>query len=265
MQLLPILLSLALTGLTVLIVDTLFRTKIAGNTNNNLAEYLRVLEGRPAVQSQFKVVTKYLTKLAANPFLRLNIGSNKQKEIMNQQLKDALHSLAASLKAGYSLTTALERCQVDLKRTLTDQRKKPILDEMTILVKNLQLGDSVENALQKFRDKLDQEDVNDLVNGILITRNKGGNLAEIMESIAQTITEKIEVTQEIRVLTASKVIEARFLGTLPLVMLSILTVTSPEYMAPLYETSVGQAIIVLGLLLILAGFVVAKKLTEIDV
>lgn len=265
MQFMPVIISLALAALTILVGDTLWGTRVTGNAKISVANYLRELEGRRTEQPQIKVIVGYLRRLLRNPAFRLRAGRKRRMELLNWQLKDALYSLAASLKAGCSLPTALERSLTDLKRLLANERETPILDEMTALVQSLHLGDSVENTLLEFSDRVQLEDVHDLVNGILITRSKGGNLAEIMEAIAQTITEKIEVKQEIRVLTAGKIMEARCLGTLPLIMLLILSLTSPEYMAPLYETLAGRAMLVTGLLLMLAGFVVAQKITQIDV
>lgn len=265
MQLMTITCSLALGVLAILIGDTIWARALLTKPKISICTYLQQLEGRSAPQSQVNQINNYLQKLIKSPQKWLKMGDAHQTELLNRQLKDMLYSISSSLKAGYSLSTSLERCLTDLKSLSINQNETPLLGELGNLVNRLQLGDAVENALQKFSANLAMEDVHDLVNGILITKNKGGNLAEIMETIAQTISEKLAVQQEIKVLTASKVMEARLLGFLPIFMLIILTVTSPEYMAPLYQSPVGQTMLVISFLLILTGFIVTKKMTKIDI
>jgi tight adherence protein B len=260
-----IIFSLAIGVLAILIGDTILPTTLLAKPKISIYTYFQQLEGRSAPLSTVNQIYNYLQKLIKLPLNRLKIDDAYQTELLNRQLKDMLYSISSSLKAGYSLATSLERCLTDLKFVSINQKETTLLVELGNLVNRLQLGDAVEDALPKFSTKLAMEDVHDLVNGILITKNKGGNLAEIMETIAQTISEKLAVQLEIKVLTASKVMEARLLGSLPIFMLIILSLTSPEYLEPLYQSPVGQTMLVISFLLILTGFIVTKKMTKIDI
>ena len=181
------------------------------------------------------------------------------------QLRDAMFSLTASLRAGASLQNAIHRAVIDLGRLFRNDANAPIVAEFLRMSESLKTGTSIQDTLIAFRDRVTLEDVDDFVQATLIVRATGGNLTEVMERIAQTISDKIATQQEIRVLTAGKRMEALFLSVMPIAIVFILSFFSPEYMAPMFDNWSGRVLLLIGFLLIGLNWVISRRLVRIDV
>ncbi|HYF79910.1 MAG TPA: type II secretion system F family protein [Symbiobacteriaceae bacterium] len=189
----------------------------------------------------------------------------KRREALNIQFGLALQVMAASLRAGASLRSAIERSTEDLERMLAGQPLKPMLTELERVVRDLQMGFSLEEALIRFRDRVALEDVNDFVGAVLLCRVRGGNAAAVMASIAEIIEDKISVRQQIQTLTAGKRMEGNMITFAPPVMVGLLTFTAPGYLTPLYERFAGQVLLVVGSACLVAAYLIGRRLMEIEV
>lgn len=189
----------------------------------------------------------------------------KRRYLLNYQLKEAMFSLASSLRAGASLQKAIERSVADLTRIYHSNNDAPILVEFRQMAEELRMGYSVEETLIAFRDRVKIDDVNDFVNSTLIARTKGGNLTEILNNISKIISEKIEIQNEINVMTSGKKLEAKILSIMPIGIVVSLTLLSPEYMEPMYSTLLGKILMLIGFLLIIANYFISKKIVAIDI
>lgn len=195
----------------------------------------------------------------------VNSRRKRRQAILNRQLKEALQSIANSLRAGASLVTSVIRCLDDLKRVLVNEKDKPMVDELEKVVYQIRMGLPLEEALIQFRERVDLEDVRDFVNATLITKAKGGNMAHVMNEVAQTIGEKITIQQEIMVLTAGKRSEAKLLTFAPIGIVLLLALTSPKYMEPMYNTIYGQILLIIGIILLAINFYIGKKIMDIKI
>ncbi|MBN6188053.1 type II secretion system F family protein [Aneurinibacillus sp. BA2021] len=189
----------------------------------------------------------------------------KRQETFNLQFKEALYSISNSLKSGLSFVSALERALEDMKRLYGKQKEKPIIQELEIIVYDIKMGASLEEALHRFKLRMKGEDVQDFVNASLHAKTSGGNLAEVMASVAKIIGDKITIQNEILVATASKRSEASILSVTPFVILLVLMFLSPEYMKPMYDTALGQGMLVLGVLFLVMNFIISKKIMDIKI
>jgi len=189
----------------------------------------------------------------------------KRREVLNIQFGLALQVMASSLRAGTSLRTAVERSVDDLDRMLAGQPLKPMLTELERVVRDLQMGFSLEEALVRFRDRVALEDVNDFVGAVLLCRVRGGNAAAVMASIAEIIEDKISVRQQIVTLTAGKRMEGNMITFAPPVMVALLSFTAPGYLTPLYERFAGQVMLVVGSACLVAAYLIGRRLMEIEV
>ena len=189
----------------------------------------------------------------------------KRREALNIQFGLALQAMASSLRAGASLRTAVERSTEDLERMLAGQPLKPMLTELERVVRDLQMGFSLEEALVRFRDRVALEDVNDFVGAVLLCRVRGGNAAAVMASIAEIIEDKISVRQQIQTLTAGKRMEGNMITFAPPVMVAVLSFTAPGYLTPLYERFAGQVMLVVGTACLVAAYLIGRRLMEIEV
>lgn len=150
------------------------------------------------------------------PKVKASHDQQKQEKVMLLQFRDAILSLASSLKAGTSLQVALRRCETDMTRELQLQKDKPMLEALERINGDIQLGTPVEEALQTFKNEHDTiEDIAQFVDAILMTRTKGGNLADVIDNTAESISDKIMIQQEIKVATAQKKMEASLLTFMP--------------------------------------------------
>lgn len=189
----------------------------------------------------------------------------KLKSLLNYQLRDALNALSSSLKAGSSLTNALIRTYQDLNRIYLNTKNKPIVDEFLIITYELELMIPVEEVLINFKERNKLEDITDFVNVTLMTKEKGGNLNEVIQRVAEIITDRIEIEQEINTLVAGKKMEAKVLTILPILLVVLLSLMSPEYMAPMYDSSLGRVLMIISTIMLVVNYFIGKKIINIDV
>lgn len=200
----------------------------------------------------------------AYPKTIINQRIKKKKEILNIQLRDALNSIVSSLKAGLSINSALIKCSEDLERLYSLVKEKPMLDEFNKIKSDLNMGMAVDDALRNFMKRMQMEDVDDFVNSVIIVRQKGGNLVDVMTNVTKMITDKLSMRREIDTLTTSKKMEANIMTILPIFLILTLSIFSSSYMQPLYESFVGKIFIVMGFASLTINYFVAKKIVDIQ-
>jgi len=207
-----------------------------------------------------------LLSLPAGPLLLtglLDALSRRRTQMLRDQLQEALLSLAASLKAGHSLSGALERSVGDLRRL--HPRGSPLLAELEAAVRDTQMGLPVDEALMALRERIPVEEVAALVDAVVIARRRGGNIAEVMANVAQTIADRLAIEREIQVMTAQKRAEAAILSLLPLGFYLLVRLLSPDYLTLFHGSAGGQIALGLIFLAIAAGYWLANRLAQIDV
>jgi tight adherence protein B len=189
----------------------------------------------------------------------------KLKEVFILQFRDAILSIANSLKAGASLQTALMRCQYDLEKQIGKKKLKPLLIELEKLNNNIKFGLSVDEALLRFKEQNDYEEVQQFIDATLITKSKGGNLTEVIENISQMISDKITIQQEIKLATAQKRMEARILTIMPIALVFLIMLLNPSYLAPMYQSWFGTTLLFLAALMLIFNYFVARAITSIKI
>lgn len=189
----------------------------------------------------------------------------RKREIINSQLRDALNSITSSLKAGLSINSALSKCADELEKIFAGQMEKPMYDEFLKVKNELILGLPVNDVLVNFKNRVGTEDVDDFANSIIIVRQKGGNLVDVVENVSKMITDKLEVKREINRLTASKKSEAKILSFLPVFIIVALSIFSPKYMQPLYSSLLGKIVIIIGFIMLIMNYYIGKRIVDIKV
>lgn len=192
----------------------------------------------------------------------LDLLSTRRTRLLRDQLQEALLSLATSLKAGQSLTNALERCVVDLQRL--HPRGAPILDELAIVVREVAMGTPVDEALLGLRERVPLDEAAALVDAVVITRRRGGNIVAVMGNVAHMIADRMAIDREISVMTAQKRAEAAILSLIPLGIYLLTRISSPQYTAVFHQTTGGQIALGLIFLAIIAGYWMANRMARID-
>lgn len=189
----------------------------------------------------------------------------KRRQLLNSQLKEAMFALSSSLLAGQSLVSAIDRSVHDLERLFHDDKDAPILFEFRRMSDDLKMGYTLEEVMESFRDRVKLEDVDDFVNATLIAKSRGGNITEVFSNTAKVISEKIEIHNEIKVMTSGKRLEAKILSIMPIGIVGCLTLLSPEYMEPMYSSWIGRMLMLLGFILIACNYYVSRRIVDIDI
>lgn len=199
------------------------------------------------------------------PKFRAIQNEKKVRDIMLLQFREAILSMANSLKAGASLQIALKRSETDLERELKFQKNRPMLDALNSINNDIQLGKPIEEVLLDFKRSSNIEDIHQFIDAIVITRSKGGNLADVINNTAESISDKILVQQEIKLSTSQKRLEAGVLTFMPAGLVIILMVVNPGYMKPMYDTTLGTILLFMAVLMLLANYFIGRKITNIQI
>ena len=183
---------------------------------------------------------------------------NKNRiSLFEKQLPDALLMVSGSMRAGASLAVGME--------SMTKESKPPLSQEFSLLLAEQLLGVDFDVALVNMEKRIPVPDFVLLVAAMRITREVGGNFAEILESLSHTLRRKHEMEGKIEALTAQGRMQGIVMAALPLFLMGILTFMEPEAMAPLYHTMVGWATLVVVFVMIIIGYMGIRKIVNIDV
>lgn len=187
--------------------------------------------------------------------LILNVKVSKRRALFERQLGDALLVISNGLRAGFSFAQALDK----VVRDLSD----PIGTEFKAVGREIQLGGSVEAALTKVAERMASEDMKLLTTAVVVQQQVGGNLADVIDTIAKTIRERLSMKRSVRALTAQGRISGRIIGLLPVVMLAIISAINPGYMEPFFTTQLGHIMIIISLVMEVLGFFVIHKIVDV--
>jgi tight adherence protein B len=165
--------------------------------------------------------------------------------------------LAGTLRAGYSLLQGVE--------AVAQEVEDPMGRELRRVLAEARLGRPLEDALEDAADRMKSGDFDWAVMAIRIQREVGGNLAELLDTVADTMIQRERLRREVRALTAEGRISAIILGLLPVGLGLVMWSMNPDYMRPLFHDGFGQAMLIGSILLAVVGFYWMKKTIEIEV
>ena len=191
------------------------------------------------------------------PVFLLRRAVAKRRRVLETQLIEALVMIANALKAGFGLLQALDQAA----RQLDD----PLAQELKQTIRDTQVGSSIDDAIADFGVRVGSYDVEIVVTAILVQRNVGGNLAEILDGVAHTMRERERIRGEIRALTAQQRLTGFIIAGLPLGLAAVFFVLNPDYMSLLATTTAGKAMVAGALALEVVGAWVIKKIVSIEV
>ncbi|MFT5426167.1 MAG: tight adherence protein B [Gammaproteobacteria bacterium] len=181
----------------------------------------------------------------------------KRLKRFEQQLPDGLAMISGAMRAGASLNIALE--------SLVKEQPAPVSQEFELFLKEQRLGVEFEVSLKKMEKRIPLQDFGMLVTALLINREVGGNLAETMETLGETLRRKAMMEGKIEGLTAQGKLQGIVMTGLPILLGVMLYFMEPESMSKLWTTTIGW--IVLGVIIIMEtiGYFMISKITSIDV
>jgi energy-coupling factor transporter ATP-binding protein EcfA2 len=176
---------------------------------------------------------------------------------LKAELADSLGIMTNSLRAGYSFLQAMEMVAAEAPYPLGGEYKRTL--------REIQLGTPTETALNNMSHRVGSDDLELVVTAIITQRKVGGNLAEILDSIAGTIRERVRIQGEIKTLTAQGRISGLIIGLLPVALVAVLFVINPGYIGMLFTEPIGLVLVGGAVIGEIVGVLIVKKIVDIKV
>ena len=193
------------------------------------------------------------------PSMYVRTQQGKRLTRFNDQLSDMLNLTVNGLRAGYSTMQAMEAVSKELP--------SPISDEFRRVVQEMQLGITMETALENLYRRIPSDDLDFVITAINVQREVGGNLSEILDVISFTIRERVRIKGEIRVLTSQVRTSGTAMALIPIFLTVFLWFLNPEYMSSFFDKGPWCGFGALGLAggLIVSGYFIMMKIADIEV
>ncbi|HEY1800451.1 MAG TPA: type II secretion system F family protein [Terriglobales bacterium] len=191
------------------------------------------------------------------PYSYASYRRNKRFQKFEEIFPEAIDTLARAVRAGHAFTTALEM--------ISDEVGEPIATEFRILFEEQKFGLPVRDALINLTERVPLVDVKFFVTAVMLQRETGGNLAEILDNLSYVIRERFKIQRQVRVYTAQGRLTMMLLMGLPPVIVVTMMVISPAFMRPLFTDPLGHVLIELGIGLQTVGYFVIRKIIQIQV
>ena len=195
--------------------------------------------------------------IALIPFAYLGYRKQKRLDRFNEQLPDALTMIARSLRAGHSLTSAVELVSQELP--------EPTGGLFKIAYEQQQLGMRIAESLGTLLDKIDSMDLHFFVTIVRINSETGGNLAEILDKLAETIRSRLQIRRQVKTYTAEGRMSGYVLVLLPVFVFIAFYLRNPSYMEVFFTEQVCQMCLVAAALAQIAGFIMIRKIIDIRI
>jgi tight adherence protein B len=176
---------------------------------------------------------------------------------IQQQLPDGLMMVAGSMRAGLGFTPALESLARDVE--------PPLAQEFALLLREQRMGVKLEEALEHFNDRVPIQDVTLVVSAVGISREVGGNLAESMASLADTLRRRLIMEGKVNSLTAQGRLQGIVMAMMPVGLIGFLSFAYPDTMHEMYHSYVGWAVIAVAAVMEYLGYRMCRKITSIDI
>ena len=191
------------------------------------------------------------------PFLYLLILKQKRTEKFKKQLPEALDLMSRALKAGHAFTNGL--------KLAADEFNDPLGPEFAEVLDEINFGVSVSNALRNLAKRVECPEIKYFVVGVILQRETGGNLAELMGILAFLIREKFKFQGKVRTLSAEGRLSAFILVALPFGIAGWMWFSNPKYLDPLLTDPIGKIMIIGAAIMMVFGIIVMKKIVAIEV
>lgn len=191
------------------------------------------------------------------PYSYASIRRNKRFEKFEELFPEAIDTLARAVRAGHAFTTALEM--------ITAEVSEPVAGEFRQLYEEQKFGMPVRDALLNLTDRMPLVDVKFFVTAVMLQRETGGNLAEILDNLSYVIRERFKIQRQVRVYTAQGRLTMALLMGMPPIIVTTMLLLNPSFIRPLFSDPIGHFLLVAGITLQTIGYFVIRKIIRIQV
>lgn len=205
------------------------------------------------------VIFALLVTLAtwAAPYLWLRWKQKKRIDAFGEQLPDAIDMLVSAMKAGYSFQAATQ--------FIGEEMIDPLGAEFSRFYDEQRLGIEVRAALGNLEARIDSLDLKMFVTAVVIQRETGGNLSEVLSGLADLIRGRMVIKGHIQTLVAEPKMSAKFLAAIPVIVFFLITAINPSFMQPMMASSGGRLMLGGAVASVIAGYMVMMKIADVDV
>ena len=191
------------------------------------------------------------------PYSYASFRRNQRFEKFEELFPEAIDTLARAVRAGHAFTTALEM--------ITNEVGEPVSGEFRQLYEEQKFGMPVRDALINLTERMPLVDVKFFVTAVMLQRETGGNLAEILDNLSYVIRERFKIQRQVRVYTAQGRLTMALLMGMPPIIVTVMIVLNPSFIRPLFSDPIGHTLLVVGIVLQTAGYFVIRKIIRIQV
>jgi len=191
------------------------------------------------------------------PYFYASYKRNKRFQLFEETFPEAIDTLARAVRAGHAFTTALE--------LIAGEMAEPVSGEFRKLFEEQKFGLPLREALLNLADRVPIVDVKFFVTAVMLQRETGGNLAEILDGLSYVIRERFKILRQVRVYTAQGRLTMLVLMLLPPIIVLIFFVMNPDFIRPLFYDPIGHALIAIGVTLQFIGYLLIRKIIRIQV
>lgn len=210
------------------------------------------------IASRSVTVGAVATALGATlPYLYVRRRRTKRFNAFEELLPEAIDLVGRALRAGHPLSAGFKMA--------ADDGPEPVASEFRRVFEEQRFGLPVQDSLLSMADRVDLVDVRILVTAILIQREVGGNLAEILDNLASVVRARFTIRRQIRVYTAQGRMTGYLLSALPLILFALLYTINAEYMSILFTDPIGKILITVALTMQFIGFLWIRKIIKIEI
>ena len=191
------------------------------------------------------------------PYSYASFRRNQRFEKFEELFPEAIDTLARAVRAGHAFTTALEM--------ITNEVGEPVSGEFRQLYEEQKFGMPVRDALINLTERMPLVDVKFFVTAVMLQRETGGNLAEILDNLSYVIRERFKIQRQVRVYTAQGRLTMALLMGMPPIIVTVMIVLNPSFIRPLFSDPIGHTLLVVGIILQTVGYFVIRKIIRIQV
>lgn len=191
------------------------------------------------------------------PMFVIKSKTKKRIKLLNEQLADAITMMSNSLKAGYSFFQAVE--------IVVEEMTGPISEEFGTLQKEINLGQTTEKALENMASRVSSEDLELVVTAVMIQRQVGGNLSEVLDNITATIRDRVRIKNELKTVTAQGRMSGWVISLLPVILYALIYMINPKQMSLLFTKPLGILMIIVAVVMELIGIMAIRKIIQIEI
>jgi len=191
------------------------------------------------------------------PYSYASYARTKRFNEFEELFPEAIDTLARAVRAGHAFTTALEM--------IADEISEPVATEFRKLFEEQKFGLPVREALTNLVDRVPLVDVKFFVTAVMLQRETGGNLAEILDNLSYVIRERFKILRQVRVYTAQGRLTMLLLMGMPPIIIMGMMFMNPSFIRPLFTDPIGHAMLVIGICLQTVGYFVIRKIIRIQV